>query len=54
MKNMIEKETSTMADNSIVPEYLSDLFDRVSSLHSRELRSSETNLATPLIEMVTG
>ena len=53
----ITEETSSMVYkslNSLAPQYLSDLFVRLSELHSRELRNSGTDLAIPLLRTANG
>ena len=50
VQKLINKETGSMVYrslNSLAPQYLSDLFVRLSEVHPRELRNSKTNLAIP-------
>ena len=57
IKEMIVKETSTMmykSLNDLAPQYLSDLFVRLSDFHTRELRKIKTDLAVPLMRTVSG
>ena len=54
---MIAKETSTMmykSLNDLVPQYMSDLFVRLSDFHTRELRNTKNDLAVPLVRTVNG
>ena len=57
VQDLIDKETSSMVYkslNSLAPQYLSDLFVRLSELHPRELRNSGTDLAIPLLRTANG
>ena len=57
VKEMIVKETSTMmykSLNDLAPQYLSDLFARLSDFHTRELRNTKNDLAVPLMRTVSG
>ena len=58
IKEMIVKETSTMmykSLNDLAPQYLSDLFVRLSDFHTRELKKNTKNdLAAPLMRTVSG
>ena len=57
VKEMIVKETSTMmykSLNDLAPQYLSDLFVRLSDFHTRELRNTKNDLAVPLMRTVSG
>ena len=57
IKEMIVKEISTMMYKSLhdlAPQYLSDLFVRLSDFHTRELRNTKNDLAVPLMETVSG
>ena len=40
--------------NSLTPQYLSDLFVRLSGVHQRELRNSKTDLAIPMLRTGNG
>ena len=54
---IIVKETSTMmykSLNDLAPQYLSDLFVRLSDFHTRELRNTKNDLAVPLMRKVSG
>ena len=54
---LINKETCSMVYrslNSLAPQYLSDLFVRLSEVHPRELRISKTNLAIPMLRTGNG
>ena len=51
------KETSTMMHkslNDLAPQYLSDLFVRLSDFHTRELRNTKNDLAVPLVRTLSG
>ena len=55
IKEMIVKETSTMMYKSIIdlaPQYLSDLFVRLSDFHARELRNTKNDLAVPSMRTI--
>ena len=57
VKEMIVKETSTMMYKSLNdpgPKYLSDLFVGLSVFHILELRNAKSNLAVPLLRIVSG
>ena len=57
VKEMIVKETSTImykSLNDLAPQYLSDLFVRLSDFHRRELRNTKNDLAVPLMRTVSG
>ena len=57
IKEMIVKETSSViykSLNDLAPQYLSDLFVRLSDFHTRELQNTKTDLALPLMRIVTG
>ena len=57
VKEMIVKETSTMMYKSLndhAPQYLSDLFVRLSDFHTRELRNTKNDLAVPSMRIVSG
>ena len=48
---MIVKETSSMmykSLNDLAPQYISDLFVRLSDFHTREVRNTINDLAVPL------
>ena len=52
VKEMIVKETSTMmyrSINDLAPQYLSDLFVRLSDFHTRVLRNTKNDLAVPAL-----
>ena len=54
---LINKETVSMiyrSLNSLAPQYLSDLFVRLSEVHPRDLRNSKTNLAIPMLRIGNG
>ena len=40
--------------NDLAPQYLSDLFIRLSDFHTRELRDTKNDLAIPLMRTVSG
>ena len=40
--------------NDLAPQYLIDLFVRLSDFHTRELRNIENDLAVPLMRTVCG
>ena len=40
--------------NFLAPQYLSDLFVRLSGVHPRELRNSKTDLAIPMLRTGNG
>ena len=51
VQKLIDKETGSMVYkslNSLTPQYLSDLFVRLSGVHPRELRNSKTDLTKDL------
>ena len=53
----MNKETGSMVYrslNSLAPQYLSDLFVRLSEVHPRELRNFKTNLAIPMLRTGNG
>ena len=57
IKEIIVKEISTMmykSLNDLAPQYLSDLFARLSDFHTRELRKAKNDLATLLMRTVSG
>lgn len=57
VQKLINKETGSMVYkslNSLAPQYLSDLFVRLSEVHPRELRNSKTNLAIPMLRTGNG
>ena len=57
VQDLVDKETSSVVYkslNSLAPQYLSNLFVRLSKLHPRELRNSGTNLAIPLLRTANG
>ena len=57
VQKLIYKETGSMVYkslNSLAPQYLSDLFVRLSGVHPRELRNSKTDLATPMLRTGNG
>ena len=57
VQKLINKETGSMVSkslNSFAPRYLSDLFVRLSGVHPRELRSSKTDLAIPMLRTGNG
>ena len=50
------RETSAMmykSLNDLAPQYLSDLFVRLSDFHTRELRNTKNDFAVPLIRIVS-
>ena len=54
---LINKETGSMVYrslNSLAPQYLSDLFVRLSQVHPRELRNSKASLAIPMLRTGNG
>ena len=57
VQKLIYKETGCMVYkslNSLAPQYLSDLFVRLSGVHPRELRNSKTDLAIPMLRTGNG
>ena len=57
VQKLIYKETGSMVYkslNSLAPQYLSDLFVRLSGVHPRELRNSKTDLAIPMFRTGNG
>ena len=57
VQKLIDKETGYMVYrslNSLAPQYLSDLFVRLSEVHPRELRNSKTILAIPIFRTGNG
>ena len=58
VQKLIYKETGYMVHkclNSLAPQYLSDLFVRLSGVvHPRELRNSKTDLAIPMLRTGNG
>ena len=53
VQKLINKETGPMVYkslNSIAPQYLSDLFVRLSEVHPREFRNSKTDLVIPMLK----
>ena len=57
VKEMIVKEASTMMHkslNDLAPQYLSDLFVRLSEFHTPELRNTKNCLAVPLMPTISG
>ena len=40
--------------NDLAPQYLSDLFVRLSDFHTRDLRNTKNDLAVPLMRTVSG
>ena len=40
--------------NSLAPQYVSDLFGRLSGVHPRALRNSKTDLAIPMLRTSNG
>ena len=54
IKDLIKKETATLtykALNSLAPQYFGELFSKCSEGSDRNLRSTETNLQTPVKNM---
>ena len=57
VQKLINKETGSMVYrslNCLAPQYLSDLFVRLSEVHPRELRNSKINLAIPMLRTGNG
>ena len=46
--------TTCQIQLSLAPQYLSDLFVRLSGVHPRELRNSKTDLAIPMFRTGNG
>ena len=56
VKTLINKETGSIVykSNSLAPQYLSELFVRLSEVHPRKLRNSKTDFAIPLLRTGNG
>ena len=57
VQKLIYEETGSMVYKSLkslAPQYLSDLFVRLSGVHPRDLRNSKTDLAIPMLRTGNG